>query len=130
MDLVRPSTADAIQRAGLALRLAVDLAEEDDGIPAELTRQLLKLRPVAEKLADVPVLPPEVRQLMEGTLHSCPGCGIQRPVTGLSGACPRCGAASPITEDQAVKDLATYLDTTPERAVDLLRHALEAQADL
>ena len=92
---MKPSTADAIRRAGLALQLALDLAEEDDTFPTHMWAQLNRVRPLAATLADVPVMPPEVRQLVdEGAATECPGCGRVRFVTALSsGPCPRCAVS-------------------------------------
>lgn len=93
---MRPSTADAIHRAGLALQLAMDLVEEDDTTPPGLEALLAKLGPLAAKLADVPrpELPSWDPRASEA--KPCPSCGTARIVTNLSGPCPVCGQVAPV----------------------------------
>jgi hypothetical protein len=90
---VRDATAQAVRRAGMALQLAIDLAHQDDTYPDTGRADLDRLRPLAVRLADVPVMPPEVRQLVDhGEWSECAGCGHVRPTVALGGpGCPACG---------------------------------------
>jgi hypothetical protein len=93
---VRSTTALAIARAGAALQLALDLVEADPTLQPGWREQLLAMRPVAVRLGDVPLPPPELEEEPgPARVETCPSCQLRRIVAGLAQVptCPRCGGA-------------------------------------
>ena len=91
---MKATTATAVMRAGLAIRCAIQLVDEDDTAPAKLSELMHSLDRLADRLVDVPMPPPaqlEAEELSRMTSATCPSCGLARIVTPLSTPeCPRC----------------------------------------
>lgn len=97
---MRSTTALAIARAGAALQLALDLVEADPTLQPGWREQLLAMRPVAVKLADVPLPPRELEEEEPGpsAMARCDSCGQLRIISGLAPlSCPRCGEVATVT---------------------------------